>query len=569
MTNGLPGSIEYPDANSLLTAAQTALGAGQARLAIHLYSAAFETSASQGNAVTEELVGGIRVALNLAFELGDRAIAESLINLLEPFNNQDQKTTDQERLQSLAPIGTDALIIDASKMDLSEGIKGVAKILSEATDGFDSADFDAWLRQFRSSLGLNPEEGQSTVDEFSAGLPRTAGSNLVIPDRTGRPQSRSGSEPSDSLLVLPPGSRAVSRQSDSSIESARNAGMSIGAGGVGGRDQDLQERPGRPWRMSYNRIVGYDRALEQMRRFGFYRRREREMNHFADRMASLHGVDRLSLSTPFLFSGDDFADIRMFAMATAIEIGWPVVNVKVDLDERGNGTIKISGPVRNRFFGGLPELGEIHTPCTVLLEDIAALQQIFDTDSRAWSRDGSFGGGSGYGGGFGNSGSGGGQNPWDGSSRRSIRTEFGGYLRELLNKQGVFFMATCLEGYEPSGLLGEIVGTMHTIHVNDPDAQERRAVWERLQRDHPSMQGLALEQLVEHSSGLSRTLLLEVVEETVEDAYQESLASGRYRPVSLTDILTSLGGYVDQDSETYQRLEDAAAEEFLRELNEI
>ena len=565
MTNGLPGSIEYPDAKSLLTAAQNALGAGQARLAIHLYSAAFETSASQGNVASDELVGGIRVALNLAFELGDRAAAESLISLLEPFNNQDQKTTDQERLQSMAPIGPDALIIDASKLDLSEGIKGVAKILSEATDGFDSADFDAWLRQFRSSLGLSPEEGQSSGDEFSSGLPRSSDASLVLPDRSGRPQSRSTAEPSDSLLVLPPGSRAVSRQSDSAIESTRNSSMAIGSGGMGARDQDLQERPGRPWRMSYNRIVGYDRALEQMRRFGFYRRREREMNHFADRMASLHGVDRLSLSTPFLFSGDDFADIRMFAMATAIEIGWPVVNVKVDLDERGNGTIKISGPVRNRFFGGLPELGEIHTPCTVLLEDIAALQKIFDTDSRAWSRDGSFGGNSGYG----SNGSGGGQNPWDGSSRRSIRTEFGGYLRELLSKQGVFFMATCLEGYEPSGLLGDIVGPMHTIHVNDPDAQERRAVWERLQRDHPSMQGLQLDQLVDCSSGLSRTLLLEVVEETVEDAYQESLASGRYRPVSLTDILTSLGGFVDQESEVYQRLEDAAAEEFIRELNEI
>ncbi|MCL2632464.1 MAG: hypothetical protein FWD45_05215 [Coriobacteriia bacterium] len=578
------GPNNHPDANTLLTAAQTALGAGQARLAIHLYSAAFETSASLGESVPDELVNGVRVALNLAFELGDKATVESLINILEPFNTQEQKTNDRERLQSMQPSTVDTLLIDATKVDLSEDIKGVAQILSEATSGFDGIDFNAWLRQFRSALGLPADEG-SALDTPGIILPDERNWGASPDVRANRPGGFDN--PSDSLLVLPPGARAMSRRPDSSMES-----LGRGAGEQGGGQLD---RPGRGWRMSFNRIVGFDRALEQMRRFGFFRRRERELNNFADRMASLHGVPRLSLTQPFLFSGEDIADIRLFAMATATEIGWQVINIRVELDERGNGTIKISGPVRNRFFGGLPELGEIHTPCIVLLEDLEALQQILDANSRSFARGESGSGGSGspgspggpggsgsggFGFGIGGSGSGGpggsggfggpgGSGSWDGMQRPGVRLELSAYLRELLNKPGVFFMATCREGYEVSGVLKDIIGPMHRISVLHPDTQERRAIWERMLREHPSMQGLPLGKLVDYSEGIARVFLFEVVNETVSKSYQESLASGRYQAVNLGDILANLSSVVDKDSDVYQRLEDAAAEEFSRELNEI
>jgi hypothetical protein len=130
-------------------------------------------------------------------------------------------------------------------------------------------------------------------------------------------------------------------------------------------------------------------------------------------------------------------------------------------------------------------------------------------------------------------------------------------------------MATCREGFELTGLLADIIGPMHEITVAHPDAEERRAVWERLKRDHPSVEGISTEQLVEFSADIPRTMLFDAVQEVVDDAYQMSLASGRYRPVHMGDILTRLGSFVEQDSIAYQRLEDAAAIEFLREMEEI
>ena len=217
MADGLTGSTEYPDAKLLLTAAQNALGTGQARLAIHLYSAAFESTSSRGDTVPDELIDGMRVALNLAFELSDKATVESIINLLEPFNTQEQKTSDLERLRSMQQTSVEALIIDATKADLSDGIKGVARILSEATDGFDGVDFNQWMKQFRNALGLSPEEEREI--NTGSGLVLPADSELFGSDgiRSGRASRFEGS--GDSLLVLPPDSRAMARRSEGSLDS--------------------------------------------------------------------------------------------------------------------------------------------------------------------------------------------------------------------------------------------------------------------------------------------------------------------------------------------------------------
>jgi len=632
MTDGTTGSTEYSDSQSLLTAARTALNAGQARLAIHLYSAAFESEAGKDGQVSDELIAGMRIALNLAFDLGDKHTAETLLDTLGPFNTVEQSSYDQERLRSMEPSALEALVLDATNINLSEGVEEIVRALSEMVGDLDGADYSEWMKHLKALLGL-PAEGNSGEETREGGglrLPGGSESGIASPEGgfvpgwggfpgapgfgaalgmgvpgtgsvgmpgmpagtgtgtagvgagapgagvpggstaggAGRGAGLGSDDPGNSLLLIPPGSRSLANRPGSGDRLAEGS-----PGGPGGEGMGMGPRRG--WRMDYNHIVGYDRAMEQMRKFGFYRRYERELHRFADRMAELHGVGKLSLSQPFLFTGDDFADINTFANATAFEIGWPIINIKVDLDDRSNGTIKITGPFRHRVFGGPPELGELNTPCTVLLEDIEALHRIFETDSRTWTRgEGNAGspgfGSGGAGGAFGAGGGAGGSGSWDpGMNRRSVRFEFGNYLRELLNKPGVFFMATCKNGFELSGMLADIIGPMHEIHVDNPDDEERRAIWERLKKNHPSIQGLPTELLVEYSEGISRATLFDAIQEIVDDAYQISLASGQYRPVLMGDILTRLGSFADQDSEVYQRLEDAAAAEFLREMEEL
>ncbi|MCL2151122.1 MAG: hypothetical protein FWH50_02725, partial [Coriobacteriia bacterium] len=315
----------------------------------------------------------------------------------------------------------------------------------------------------------------------------------------------------------------------------------------GNDDVDLR-RPA--WRMDYNHIIGYRHAMEQMRNFGFFRRDEHELHRFAEWVSNLHGVAKLSLSKPFLFSGPEISDVNFFAHATANEIGFPVVSIHIDIDERGNGAIRIFGPFRQRFFSGPPDLNELQTPCTVLLEDIGALQQIFQADQQAAMREQ--------------------RNPqfaWEPGNRRSVQLEFGGYLRELINKPGVIFMATCEEGYVPDESLADITSAMRQIEVGYPTPDERRAIWERLKIDHASLQGIETEKLVGFSGNIARTAMFEATQVALDGAYQSSLSSGQYQPVQLTDILTSLSAYLDRDTEAYTRLEDAIVAEFMSDLD--
>ncbi|MDR2957505.1 MAG: hypothetical protein LBU61_04905, partial [Coriobacteriales bacterium] len=407
-----------------------------------------------------------------------------------------------------------------SPLDIS---KAASQAASDTTDNF---DFSQWIKSFRSALGLSPEEAENM-------MPGTG----LIPFAPGLRNLAKGAKSREDLATLDSQSSELSEQQRSSTE-------------TGG------------WRLDYNHIVGYDQVMEQMKSFGFFRKGDEGLRRFADRVANLHGIGKLSLSQPFLFSGPDFNDVSFFAHATASEIGWPLLNIRVEVDERGNGTIKIAGPFRHRFFGGPPDLTELSTPCTVLLEDISALQQIFDAEQRSWSREGLGQPGP-------NSPGYGGPNPWEGGPpRRSVRIEFGAYLRELINKPGVFFMATCRDGFQPSEYLTGIVGQMREIQIENPIADERKAIWERLQHDHTSMQGLDISRLVELSDGVPRTMLFGVAHHSLDEAYRASLSSGQYRPVRLADILTNLSGSIEQSSESYQQLEDAAVAEFLRDLEE-
>ena len=539
MTEGFASSFEYSDTQSLLTAARTALGAGQARLAIHLYCAAFEMGSNQGSEtgadVDQELISGLRVALNLALEMGDRATSETLLSELEPFDTPDQYASDLLRLQRLAAPAIDALVIEPEAADKSQSAEGIAQILTEATEGI---DFNQWIKSFRSALGLNSDEGSDKPDSPSA------------------------------LLALPPGMQGLARNPEDPPGLIR---LPNRPGDLASRRHEEPERD--MWRLDYNHIIGYRQALEQMRSFGFFRRDEAELHRFADRVAHLHGVHRLSLTQPFLFSGPDFNDVGIFAHATANEIGWPLLSIRVEIDERGNGTIKISGPFKHRFFGGPPDLTELNTPCTVLLEDIGALQKIFLSEQRSFSRDGSGPAGPGFGGpGFGGPGGFGGPSAgpgsWDPAYRRNVRMELGGYLHDLVNKPGVFFMATSRADFVLDDMILDIVGPMHEVHVDHPLADERRTIWEHLKLEHSSLKGLDTEELVDFSTDTPRTLLFAVTQEAVDSAYRASLSSGQYQAVKMGDILTGLGSYMDPDSSTYQRLEDAVVVEFLQDLEE-
>ncbi|MCL1880397.1 MAG: hypothetical protein FWF71_07305 [Actinomycetia bacterium] len=492
------------DSGFFLTAAREALGAGQARLAIHLYCAAFELDTNQGQAAGEDVLNGLRVAWNLACEMGDRSTAESLLNELEPFNSQEQNAHDLLRLQGLAIGQLEAIGISG------DGIKGMAGIMAEALGG---ADREGLMDAIRSALdagGLQLPEDDSDVQDM---LMAAVAVGSQDPDKADGENLQAVTE----RVELPP-----KPQNDE-----------------GG------------WRLDYSHIVGFRLAMQKMKEFGFFAQDDEAERRFAERMANLHGVYPLALSEPFLFIGPDSGDLEFFAEATANEIGNPVLHIKADMDELGNGSIKLAGPFRHRLFGGPPDLSDLQTPCTVMLTGLDRLQQIFHHSKRVANSEAQHG-----------------SPPWESGQRRNIHIEFGAYLRELLSRPGVFLIATAEDGYQVSDMILDIVGIMHEIRVDNPDADERRAVWERFRLGHASFSHLEMDDLVKFSAGLPRNLLFGCAQDAIYAAYRASLRQGNFQEVRMSDILNRLSIFVDRESDDYKQMEDAAVREFGKELDD-
>jgi hypothetical protein len=491
-----------------LEAAQTALMSGQSRLAIHLFRAAFEVESAFGPLVSRRVLEGLRKAWDLAFEMGDRSMAESIFCDLAPHNDSEQNEQATLRLQTLA---LDQLEDMGITEDDLENIAGVISREMLNTDGeklFDS------LKSALEQLGVSLDEEQA-----SQAIQKISPTEAITPV-------------TKNLLAK---------------ESPAKAGLArIGKELREFSERNKEEEQQRP--LDYRVLSGYDRVLERMRGFGFLAAGNEAYRSFVERSAAMHGVSRLSLDDTFLFFGPAREDVSLFAHATAGEIGFPILHISVDFDGQGNGTIKLAGPFRRGFFGSPPDFMDMVTPCTVLIENIDQLQQMFDSEQQAIKRNGGRIRGT------------------MGPTGRSMQTEITGYLRGLRRKPGIVVMATSQSKDALQEPLRSLLGSIHEIEVGAPQEDERREVLLTFAGDHPSFAELDVDQIAHLSDGLSRNDLVFAAHAAVESAYRESLRSSRYHRVTMGDVLMQLAPFIDHESPLYQQLEDEAVAQLVRDL---
>jgi hypothetical protein len=496
-----------------LEAAETALVSGQLRLAIHLFRAAFEVETAYGSLASGRVVDGLRKAWDLAIELGDRSIAESLFGDLAPHNNSEQNEQATMRLQTLA-------LDQLEGMGITEDdLENIAGVISREILETDGEDLLGSLKAALEQLGMHTEDDK---DDSSA---------------------------QQAIQKISPTDSAPSAHRSSSPGSSTKAGLVR----IGRELRELndrnQEEAGQK-RLNYQVLAGYDRALRHMREFGFLSAADENHRAFIERSAAMHGVSRLSLDDTFLFFGPSREDISLFAHATAGEIGFPVLHVSVDLDSQGNGTIKLAGPFKRGFFGSPPDLMDMVTPCIVLIENIDHLQEMFTNEQQAIRR------------------SGGRLRGMMSPGGRSMQTEITGYLRALRRKPGIITMATS----QHTGILREplrgLLEPIHEIEVAEPEQDERRDVLISFASEHPSFTELDVDRIARLSAGLSRNELVFAVHAAVESAYRESLRTGRYNQVTLSDVLVQFTPFIDHGSSVYQQVEDEVVAQFHHDLEE-
>jgi AAA+ superfamily predicted ATPase len=287
-----------------------------------------------------------------------------------------------------------------------------------------------------------------------------------------------------------------------------------------------------------------------MRGFGFLSASDAAHRLFIERSAAMHGVPQLSLDGTFLFFGPAREDVSLFAHATAGEIGFPVLHISVDLDAQGNGTIKLVGPFKRGLFGNPPDFMDMVTPCTVLIENIDLLQEMFNNEQQALRRGGAMFRG------------------MMGMPARSMQAEMTGYLRALRQKSDIVIMATAQHIDTLREPLKSLLGVIHEIEVAAPREDERRAVLIGFAGEHPSFAELDISRIAQLSEGLSRNELVRAAHAAVEAAYRGSLRTGRYNRVTLGDVMVQLAPFLDHESSLYQQVEDEAVVQLARDLEE-
>lgn len=85
-----------------LSRATAARDAGDVRLALHLYLAAFEQSAEASEVPSEDAIGGLKQAWSVACSTKERALAEYIFERLEPYLSNEEAEACAAQLQGLA-----------------------------------------------------------------------------------------------------------------------------------------------------------------------------------------------------------------------------------------------------------------------------------------------------------------------------------------------------------------------------------------------------------------------------------------------------------------------------------
>ena len=108
-----------------LSRAVAACEAGDARLGLHLYLAAFEQAAEQSDAPSEDAIMGLKQAWRVACSTKERALAEYIFERLEPYLSDDEVQACVEQLQVLAMERLEGIGLSGDDlMEMTEALSG-------------------------------------------------------------------------------------------------------------------------------------------------------------------------------------------------------------------------------------------------------------------------------------------------------------------------------------------------------------------------------------------------------------------------------------------------------------
>ena len=559
-----------------LQRAASAVEEGDIVLGIHLYLAAYERALRENRIPSEAVLEGMTKAWDLAIRAKQRSLAEYIFEKLEAFWTPEEMARHAQELQELAFDKLEEYGLDRSLVEDMADM--VSQDLMDATDDvlyrYDGDVVDNTALPLKRSAKNGQPSLKAENDKLNEASVKGSISSGVE-QKTANPSSQNN--PSDDpasvskekdFAALNPAAliSSSSEERNGGVHDEDNAGVDKGALEIesavipsdsplaaafaqltnlatGAASKETQEAPQQQF--NYRNLVGFDKAIASMAKLGVGRAKDPEFAQFLEMLNFRHGMPGMPGLGTLIFRSPAREDANCFMVATVGELGLPAVRMRLDRNAMGQVVLCVmASPNFKARLSGVSRSG-FDSPTVVVLEDLDLWDLPFF--------DGSFD---------------------DVQSLLTIQLSRGArealaLVQAALTSPEATVLISASEPSEIDPFFWDLIGDHRFVDIDLPDEDERRKIWLSEQSQHPSMRGLNRGQLVDFSRGLSRFEIYAISNESVEEAYRESVAQNTFCAVETDKVLMRLSNFQPLESEEYKRMEDLAVDHFRKELANI
>ena len=559
-----------------LQRAASAVEEGDIVLGIHLYLAAYERALRENRIPSEAVLEGMTKAWDLAIRAKQRSLAEYIFEKLEAFWTPEEMARHAQELQELAFDKLEEYGLDRSLVEDMADM--VSQDLMDATDDvlyrYDGDVVDNTALPLKrsakngqlSSKAENDKLNEASVKgSVSSGAEQKAANQGSQSNPSDDPASAS-KEKDIAALNSAALTSSSSEERNGGVHNEDNAGVDKGALEIesavipsdsplaaafaqltnlatGAASKETQEAPQQQF--NYRNLVGFDKAIASMAKLGVGRAKDPEFAQFLEMLNFRHGMPGMPGLGTLIFRSPAREDANCFMVATVGELGLPAVRMRLDRNAMGQVVLCVmASPNSKARLSGVSRSG-FDSPTVVVLEDLDLWDLPFF--------DGSFD---------------------DVQSLLTIQLSRGArealaLVQAALTSPEATVLISASEPSEIDPFFWDLIGDHRFVDIDLPDEDERRKIWLSEQSQHPSMRGLNRGQLVDFSRGLSRFEIYAISNESVEEAYRESVAQNTFCAVETDKVLMRLSNFQPLESEEYKRMEDLAVDHFRKELANI
>lgn len=280
--------------NDYLARAVAACEAGDARLGLHLYLAAFEQAVEGADTPSEDAIMGLKQAWRVACSTKERALAEYIFERLEPYLSHDEVDACAEQLQGLAfdrleEFGVSRDDIEEMSAALSQDMMAMGSPMAMmAMPPFPMPSFGP--------LPASPDAG-SSAPAPAAPVKGPAPSPSAVPASPSAPSEAADVQPIDII--------------------------------------------------TYDTVAGYGSIIERMRTLGIGMADNAEFADLVSMLNARHGLDAMPVIDSLLFCSPAREDASRFMLATVGELGLPAVRMRMEETFQGMSVLSVSAQAQD------------------------------------------------------------------------------------------------------------------------------------------------------------------------------------------------------------------------------